>query len=63
MHGTLSITENSPRGTIVTLSFPAAEGALEAEESNAGRVLDPSVFSTRAPPEDDPIETNTRSDN
>lgn len=63
MHGTLSITKNSPRGTIVTLSFPATEGALEAEESNAGRVLDPSVFSTRSESDDEPIGTSTRSEN
>ena len=62
MHGTLSITENSPRGTIVTLSFPAAEGALAAEESNAGRVLDPSVFGTRSTSNDKPIGTSTRTE-
>jgi signal transduction histidine kinase len=62
MDGTLSITENSPRGTIVTLSFPAAEGALAAEESNAGRVLDPSVFGTRSTSNDKPIGTSTRTE-
>jgi len=63
MHGTLSITANSPRGTVVTLSFPAAEGAKAEEDAHAGRVLDPAVFGSRSPARDDPIETSTRSEN
>ncbi|TQQ83239.1 HAMP domain-containing histidine kinase [Halonotius terrestris] len=63
MDGTLSITENSPRGTVVTLSFIAADGsAAEAEDANTGAALDPSGFSGGSMADSEPIGTTTRSE-
>lgn len=63
MDGTLSITENSPRGTIVTLSFPATEASMAEEEAHAGRVLDPAVFGSRSASNSGSLETSTRTEN
>jgi len=62
MDGTLSITENSPRGTVVTLSFIAGdESSGEVEGTHSGSALDPSGFSGSMS-DSEPIGTTTRSE-
>ena len=65
MDGTLSITENSPRGTVVTLSLLAADEDQDMEEVAEGNsaALDPSRFrgQGRSSEESGTIGTTTRS--
>ena len=62
MDGSLSIEQNSPRGTVVTLSFPAAD-AGEWDPAENQRQADGAPFFDGARGEHRPIGTTTRDDN
>jgi len=62
MDGSLSIEQNSPRGTIVTLSFPAADTG-EWDHPDNQRPADGTPFLNGSRGEHRPIGTTTRGDN
>jgi PAS domain S-box-containing protein len=64
MDGSLSISQNSPRGTVVTLSFPAADADKwdEIEDQRPAGVADGIPFASGSMGDTDPIGTTTRSE-
>jgi hypothetical protein len=62
MDGSLSIEQNSPRGTIVTLSIPAAD-AGELDHSENQRPGDGAPFLNGSMGKHRPIGTTTRDNN
>ena len=64
MDGSLSISKNSPRGTVVTLSFPAADADEwdEIEDQRPAGVADGIPFANGSLGDSEPIGTTTRTE-
>lgn len=65
MDGSLSIEQNAPRGTVVTLSFPAADADEwdSLEDQRSTDVADGTPFTNGSMSESKPIGTTTRTNN